>query len=120
MKNMLKGFLAVALVVGMTGTAMAAEPTAKELDPATSHLTQEYPAYTLVVPQVPSSIDNTEEVMTYVAAVQEYMAQVQSYIDGATVDLNNIAEKRNKAITDANKVVADYNQFFEANAKKGK
>ena len=120
MKNLCKGLLALALVVGMTNTGLAAEPAERELDPTTSHLTQEYPASKLVIPQVPSSIENTEEVMAYVAAVQEYMNQAQTYIDGATVDLNNIAEKRNKAITDANQVVADYNKFFEANAKKNK
>ena len=115
---MLKGLLALALVVGITNTSFAEEQAERALDPATSHLTQEYPASTLVAPQVPSSIENTEEVMAYVAAVQEYMNNAQVYIDGATVDLNNISEKRNKAITEANEVVANYNKFFEANAKK--
>ncbi len=120
MKNLLKGFLALALVVGVANTTLAEEQPERVLDPNTTHLTQEYPEAGLVVPKVPGSAENNEEVMAYVAAVQEYMKNAQLYIDGATVDLNNIAEKRNKAITEANQVAADYNKFFEANAKDAK
>lgn len=123
-KKIVKLLLTAVLAVGVSCTALAAEPTEEKTAAVTTALTNLAAAYPLQaevlpkVPPVPSSIENTEEITKYVAAVEAYMQAAQKYIDASTNDLNTIVAERNAAIQNANKIIAEYNAFFEKHGAK--